>query len=144
MVGTSNKSIPEMASEETAVLNGQKLQVFNKQPIRAGGAIKLKDAMMYATTPHMFGVDTQLESCHEKFCGWKKSCTSWKLLVTMKHCKSSDYKEINHLPSGAGFRNHPHHPPKFKDPFSNEYRVVGGQKCHDFTGGISLNVYRHI
>ena len=42
MVGTSNKSIPEMASEETAVLNGQKLQVFNKQPIRAGGAIKVE------------------------------------------------------------------------------------------------------
>ena len=49
---------------------------------------------------------------------------------------------INHLPSGAGFRNHPHPPPKFKDPFLNEHRVVGGQKCHDFTGGISPKMSR--
>jgi len=39
--------------------NGQ--TVFNKQPIRAAGALKLQDAMMYATTPHMFGVGLETE-----------------------------------------------------------------------------------
>lgn len=39
--------------------NGQ--TVFNKQPIRAGGAMELKEAMMYATTPHMFGEGLETE-----------------------------------------------------------------------------------
>ena len=35
-------------------------------------------------------------------CGWKKSCTSWQLLVTMKRCKEWDCSGIIYLPAGAG------------------------------------------
>ena len=30
-------------------------------------------------------------------------------VVTMKHCKQWGYNGTNHLPTGAGFRNHPQH-----------------------------------
>ena len=31
----------------------------------------------------------------------KPSCTSWKVLVTMKHCKQWDYDGIRHLPTST-------------------------------------------
>ena len=37
-----------------------------------------------------------------RYCGWRKCCTSWQLLVTMKHCKKCDYNWINDLPTDAG------------------------------------------
>ena len=37
------------------------------------------------------------------YCGWEKSCTSWKPLVATKYCKKRNYNGINDLPTGAGF-----------------------------------------
>ena len=41
----------------------------------------------YFHSPPSFSSNHELHSSMVSYCGWKKSCTCWWLLETMKHCK---------------------------------------------------------